>query len=158
MSCAMRQLVEAFRTARDSNALRCAMAKVRDNIRNRDTLIRSRSAHVQPGQNALHLMHVQLPHVISDISGVTGIQILRAIVQGEHDPHPLAAYRHEHCAASEADLANAVTGNYRLEHLFALTQAPEWYDCSHHQLAACDQEIAQQYAAFTPHVDLTETP
>jgi len=97
-------------------------------------------------------------HVLSDIPGVTGLQSIRAIVQGERDPHTLAAYRKEHCATSEADMANAFTGNDRPEHLCALTQARALYDCSHQQLAACDQEIAQQYAAFTPQVDLTDHP
>jgi len=134
------------------------MCALRAYIRHRDTLIRSRSAHVQPRQKALHLMHVQLPHVISDITGVTGLQIIRAIVRGEHDPHTLAAYRNEHCAKSEEDIAKAFTGNYRPEHLFALKQALELYDFYNHQLAACDQEIAQKYAAFTPQVDLTAQP
>lgn len=134
------------------------MCALRAYIRHRDTLIRYRSAHVQQMQKALHLMHVQLPTVISDITGVTGLQIIRAIVQGEHDPHTLAAYRNAHGATSEEDMAKALTGNYRPEHLFALKQALELYDCSNQPLAACDHEIAQKYAAFTPQVDLTAQP
>jgi len=134
------------------------MCALRAYIRHRDTLIRYRSAHVQHMQKALHLMNVQLPNVISDITGVTGLQIIRAIVQGEHDPHTLAAYRNEHCAKSEEDIAKALTGNYRPEHLFALKQALELYDFYNQQLAACDQEIAQKYAACKPQVDLTAQP
>ena len=134
------------------------LCALRASIRHRDTLIRSRSAHGPPRQKALLLMHVPLTNVISDITGVTGLQILRAMVQGEHDPHTLAAYRNAHGATSEEDMANAFTGNYRPEHLFALTQALELYDFYTQQLTAWDQEIAQTYAAFTPQVDLTETP
>ena len=103
-------------------------------------------------------MNVQLTNVISDITGVTGLQIIRAIVRGERAPYTLAAYRHEHCAKSEEDIANALTGNYRPEHLFALTQALELYDFYHQQITACDQEIAPKYAAFKPPVDLTAQP
>jgi hypothetical protein len=134
------------------------MCALRASIRHRDTLIRSRAAHVQPRQKALHLMHVPLTNVISDITGVTGLQIIRAMVRGERDPHTLAAYRNEHCATSEEDMAKAFTGNDRPEQLFVLTQALELYDFYNQQITACDQEIEQTYAAFTPQVDLTETP
>ena len=107
-------------------------------------------------QKALHLMHVPLPQVISDITGVTGRQIIRAMVRGERDPHLLAAYRNEHCAKSEEDMATALTGNYRPEQLFALTQALALYDFYHQQITACDHEMAQKYAAFQPQIDLTE--
>jgi len=134
------------------------MCALRAYIRQRDTLIRYRSAHVQPRQKALLLMNVQLTNVISDITGVTGLQILRAIVRGEHDPHTLAAYRNAHGAKSEEDIAKAFTGNDRPAPLCALTQALELYDFYNQQLTACDQEIAQKYAAFTPQVDLTAQP
>lgn len=101
---------------------------------------------------------MQLPNVLSDITGVTGLQIIRAIVHGEHAPHTLAASRNEPCAKSEEDIAKAVTGNYRPDHLFALTPALELYDFDNHQITACDQEIEQKYAAFKPQVDLTAQP
>ena len=134
---------------------RCAL---RAYIRHRDTVIRYRSAPVQHMPNALHLMNVPLPQVISDITGVTGLQIIRARVRGECDPHLLAAYRNEHCATSADDMATALTGNYRPEQLFALTQALALYDFYNQQITACDHEIAQKYAAFTPQIDRTEPP
>ena len=76
-------------------------------IRHRDTLLRYRSAPVQPLQNALHLMTVQWTTVISDITGVTGLQIIRAMVQGARDPHTRAAYRNAHGAKSEEAMAHA---------------------------------------------------
>jgi hypothetical protein len=90
----------SFRPDEDLCALRAY-------IRHRDTLIRYRSAHVPHRQKALHLMHVPLTNVISDITGVTGLQIIRAMVPGERDPHTLAAYRNEPCATSEEDMAHA---------------------------------------------------
>ena len=104
------------------------MCAVRAYIRHRDPLIRYRSAHVQHMPKALHLLHVQLTNVISDITGVTGLQIIRAMVQGERDSHMLAAYRNAPCAQSEEDMSNAFTGHYRPEHLFALKQALALHD------------------------------
>ena len=79
-------------------------------------------------QKALHLMNVQLTNVISDITGQTGMLIIRAIVAGEHDPVLLARYRDPRCASSQEEIAKALTGSYRPEHLFALQQALELYD------------------------------
>jgi len=109
-------------------------------------------------QQAWHLLHVQLPNVRSDSTGLTGLPILRAMVRGERDPHTLAAYRHAHGATSEEAMANAFTGNYRPAHLVARTQALELSDFYHQHITACDQAIAQQYAAFTPQVDRTQQP
>ncbi len=126
--------------------------------RHRDNLIRYRSAHIQHMQKALHLMNVQLTNVISDITGATGMAIIRAILRGERDPQQLARYRNEHCAKSEAEIAKSLEGNYRPEHLFALKQAVELYDFYNQQIAACDKELEARYAAFTPRVDIDAQP
>lgn len=131
---------------------------LRADIRHRDTLIRYRSAHVQPMQKALHLMNVQLPNVSSDSTGVTGIQIIRARVRGEHAPLTRAAYRNAPGAKREEDSANAFAGSSRAEHLFARKPALELSDGYPQQITACDQEIAQTYAAITPQVDLPAQP
>jgi hypothetical protein len=68
-------------------------------------------------------MNVQVTQVVSDITGQTGLAIIRAIVAGERDPQVLAQWRHRRCHASEAAMANALTGHYRPEHGFALKQA-----------------------------------
>jgi transposase len=134
------------------------MAALRAYIRHRDNLIRYRSAHIQHMQKALHLMNVQLTNVISDITGQTGMQIIRAIVAEEHDPVTLAQYRDPRCKSSEVEIAKALTGNYRDEHLFALTQALELYDFYDQQIQACDAEIEQKYAAFKPVIDIETQP
>jgi len=134
------------------------MCELRSYIRHRNNLIRYRSAHIQHMQKALHLMNVQLPHVISDITGQTGMQIIRAIVAGEHDPVRLARYRDPRCASSETEIAKALTGNYRPEHLFALQQSLELYDVYNQQIRACDREIEQKYAAIEPVIDIEADP
>ncbi len=89
-------------------------------LRHRTTLIESAGALVQRMQKALVQMNVQLPLVVSDITGVTGLRILRDIVAGQRDPQQLAHHRDYRCHASEAEIVAALTGNYRPEHLFAL--------------------------------------
>jgi hypothetical protein len=118
-----------------------AIAALRAYLRHRETLVQSAATHVQRMQKALVQMNLQLPVVISDISGVTGLRILRAIVAGQTDPHALAQHRDARCRASEAEITAALTGHYRPEHLFVLQQNLELFDAYHRQLAACDVAI-----------------
>jgi hypothetical protein len=97
-------------------------------LRHRDTLIQTAGAHVQRMQKALVQMNVQLPLVVSDITGITGLRILRDIVAGRTDPHALAQHRDYRCHASEAEIVAALTGNYRPEHVFGLRQNLEAFD------------------------------
>jgi hypothetical protein len=92
-------------------------------------------------QKALTQMNLQLHHVLSDVTGVTGMAIVRDILKGVRDPHVLAAHRHGGCKASEQEIAAALTGNYRLEHLFALRQNFEAFEFHQRQNADCDQAI-----------------
>ena len=134
------------------------MAALRSYIRHRDNLTRYRSDHIQHMQKALHLMNLLLPKVVTDITGKTGMQIIRALVAGEHDPVKLAQYRDPRCKSSQDEIAKALTGNYRPEHLFALQQALELYDFYNQQIEACDIEIEQKYAAFKPVIDIEDNP
>lgn len=129
------------------------MVVLRSYLRQRAMLIEHRAAHIQHMQKALQQMNVQLTQVLSDISGVTGLAIIRAIVAGEHDPAKLAQLRHGRCRRSKADIAKALTGHYRPEHVFALRQALALYDAYTAQLTECDQQIEQQYSAFKPRFD-----
>ena len=127
---------------------------LRGYLRHRTTLIESAGALVQRMQKALVQMNVQLPLVVSDITGLTGLRILRDIVAGQRDPQQLARHRNYRCHASEAELVAALTGNYRPEHLFALQQNLELFDFYQRQLAACDDAVevhlAQLAATTTP--------
>jgi transposase len=126
---------------------------LRSYLRQRAMLIEHRAAHIQHMQKALQQMNVQLTQVLSDISGVTGLAIIRAIVAGQRDPAQLAQLRHGRCQRSAADIAKALTGHYRAEHVFALKQALALYDAYTAQLAECDRQIEQQYSAFKPRFD-----
>jgi transposase len=126
------------------------MRALRAYLRHRSTLIEHRAAHIQHMQKALQQMNVLLPLVLKDITGVTGLAIIRAIVNGEQDPHRLAALRDPRCASSEAVIAHALTGTYRSEHLFALKQALALYDFYTTQIRECDAEVERLLAELTP--------
>jgi transposase len=134
------------------------MCSLRAYLRQRDNLIRYRSGHIQHMQKALHQMNIQLTNVISDITGQTGMQIIRAIGAGEHEPVKLAQYRNPRCRSSQSEIAKSLEGHYKAEHLFALQQALEGYDFYTQQIKACDLQIEQKYQAFKPQVDLEVEP
>lgn len=127
-----------------------AVCGLRELIRQRDMLISYRSSHIQHMQKALEQMNLKLTSVVSDITGVTGLTIIRAILTGERNPQTLAAYRHPSCAHSESEIAKALDGNYRAEHLFTLKQAVELYDFYTVQIQTCDEVIEAKYSDFTP--------
>lgn len=122
---------------------------LRGYLRHRATLIESAGAIVQRMQKALVQMNVQLPLVVSDITGVTGLRILRDIVAGHRDPHHLATHRDYRCHASEAEIVAALTGNYRPEHVFVLQQNVELFDAYQRHLTACDAAIEAHLAQLT---------
>jgi transposase len=109
-------------------------------------------------QKALNLMNLHLTNVISDITGVTGMKIVRAIVAGEREPKVLAQYRDPNCKNSEEVIAKSLEGNYSSEHLFVLQQALELYDIYTAKIRVCDDEIEQLYGAFEPQVDIVSKP
>jgi transposase len=131
---------------------------LRSYLRHRATLIESTGALVQRMQKALVQMNVQLPLVISDITGVTGLRILRDIVAGQRDPVHLAQHRDDRCRASEAEIVAALTGNYRPEHLFVLQQNLELFDAYQRQLTACDTAIEAQLTRLTATASTPSTP
>jgi transposase len=83
----------------------------------------------------------QLHHVVADITGSTGLRIIRAILAGGRDPVVLACLRHYSCRSSAETIAKALTGSYRTEHLFALEQALALDDVYHEKASACDVRI-----------------
>lgn len=131
----------SFRPKADIVALRAYM-------RHRERMLEYAASHVQHMQKALMQMNLQLHHVVSDITGVTGMKILRAIVAGERDPHVLATHRDRRCKASANTISEALTGNYRPEHVFALRQALELYDAYQDKVLDCDKEIERGVRAL----------
>jgi transposase len=118
-----------------------AIAVLRAYLRHRETLGQSAATHVQRMQKALVQMNLQLPNVISDITGVTGLRMVRDIVAGQTDPHALAQHRDGRCRASEAEIVAALTRHDRPEPLFVLQQNLELFDAYQRQVAACDAAI-----------------
>jgi transposase len=127
-----------------------AICALRSYLRHRANLIQHRAAHIQHLQKALLQMNVQLTQVLKDITGVTGLAIIRAIVAGERDPVQLAQLRDCRCASDEAAIAKALTGNYRAEHLFALKQALALYDFYTTQVRECDAELECLFSLLPP--------
>jgi hypothetical protein len=99
-------------------------------------------------QKALEQMNVKLTQVASDITGVTGMLIITAILEGERDPIKLAQLRDPRCRHSEDDIALAVQGTWRPEHLFALRQADDLYQFHHGQIGECDEQVEVELANF----------
>lgn len=97
-------------------------------IRHRDKLVEDAAMYTQRMQKALTLMNLQLHNVISDVTGLTGMTILREIASGETNPATLARHRDRRCKATEQEIAASLTGSYREEHLFVLRQTLEVYD------------------------------
>jgi len=131
---------------------------LRSYLRHRDTLIKSASTHILRMQKALIEMNLQLHQVISDITGTTGMRILRAIVAGERNPQVLAAMKDRRIKAAPEAIAAALTGDYRDEHLFILKQELHLYEIYQQQIAACDGEIEQLLNTFTTKVDPETNP
>ena len=135
-------LTQAFRPAKD-------IASLRSYWRQREGIVDSCSRQVLLMHKALEQMNVQLHKAVSDVTGQTGMRILRAIVSGERDVHALARLRDRRVKATEEEVARALEGTYREEHMFALTQALEAFDFFQQQLMACDQAL-ERYLAQLP--------
>lgn len=127
-------------------------------LRQRADLLTHRAAHIQHMQKALAQMNVQLTQAVKDITGVTGLAIIRAIVAGERDPQRLAALRQPGVKQTEAQIAQALTGHYRPEHVFALKQALALYDFYTQQVAECDAEIERQFSNLKPTLPPDDLP
>ncbi len=117
------------------------IVSLRAYLRHRGKLIEGAASHIRRMQKVLVQMNLLLHNVISDITGVTGMRILRDIVAGVTDPMALAAHRDYRCRASVEQIAASLTGNYRAEHLFVLRQNLELFDTFQRQIQTCDGEI-----------------
>jgi transposase len=132
---------------------------VRAVMRQRDTLLTEQTSWVQRMQKALVQMNIQLTEVLSDIMGMSGQAIVRAIVGGERNPQVLAKLRHRSIKASDEAVIKALTGNWRDEHLFVLGQALAMYDDIGRHLAECDAKLNTLLAnRRRGHVDIGQAP
>jgi transposase len=111
--------------------------------RQRNDLVQSAGRHIQRMQKALTQMNIQLANVLSDVSGMTGQAIIKAILAGERDPHKLAAFRDHRVKASEEEIARSLEGNWEEDVLFVLKQEQDGYEFCQKQMAECDQRLEQ---------------
>jgi len=133
----------SFRPQADLVALRTL-------LRHRAQLVEHRSPHIQHMQKALLQMNIQLTQAVTDVMGMTGQMIIRAILSGLRDPEQLASLRDPGCKHSEEEIAKALTGTWREEHLYVLKQSLELYDFYTEKIEACDKEINRQYGMVRP--------
>lgn len=144
-------LAASFRPADDICVLRSYW-------RHRDSLVRYAAAHSQHMQKALEQMNIQLHKVISDITGVTGLRIIDAILAGQRDRRALAALKDYRIASSQETIAKALDGDYRPEHLFALRQARDLYQVYRQKISECDTHIEQYLTQLDSKVDPIAKP
>lgn len=142
-------LVSSFRPAD-------AICVVRGYVRQRDTLRDESCRHVLRMQKALEQMNVQLHKVVSDVTGETGMAIIKAILGGERDGVKLAKLRNYRCKQSEEQIAQALVGDFRDELLFCLRQEFDAYDFVQKQIANCDEEILTRLKSFEAKVEPAE--
>ncbi len=131
---------------------------LRHYLRQRAELVRNGARHIQHMQKALEQMNLKLPEVLSDITGLTGRQIIQAILAGERDPLTLARLRDKHCQNSADTIARALRGNWRPEALFALQQAWDSWQHYQEQLRAVEDVIAKQLHYMKKSPDLPPLP
>lgn len=123
---------------------------LRSYMRQRENLIKFSSTTVRHMQKALSQMNIHLSNVLSDIAGLTGMAIIRAILAGVYDPKELAKFRHKNCKQPQDIIEKSLTGNYRSEHLFSLQQALETFDFYQKQILECDKQIEVVLARLIP--------
>ena len=111
--------------------------------RQRNDLVQAGARHIQRIQKALTQMNIQLANVLSDVSGMTGQTIIKAILGGERDPHKLAAFRDPRVKASEEQIARSLEGHWQNDLLFVLKQEQDGYEFCQQQMVECDRRLEQ---------------
>lgn len=121
---------------------------LRSFVRQRDNIIKGASTHILRMQKCLTEMNIQLHRVISNITGVTGMRVVKAIIDGEYDPNKLLELKHYQIRCSDEDFVAALTGDYRQEHIFVLKQELEFYEMHQSMLKECDDAIESYYVTL----------
>jgi transposase len=135
-----------------------AVCVVRGYIRHKASLVGESSRHIQRMQKALEQMNVQLHKVVTDITGTTGMAIIRAIVSGERDPKKLASLRNYRCKQSRETIESALVGTWRDEHLFCLSQELAAYEFVQKQIEECDARALEVWQTLEKKADPKDAP
>jgi len=158
MDCQWIQRLHTFGLLSGSFRPEKAICELRAYHRQREMLVSESSKHILHMQKAMTQMNLQLHNVLSDVTGATGIQIIRAIVGGEHDPKKLAIYRDSRCKNPLEIIEKSLEGAYREEHLFSLKQALELYDFYQEKRGDCDEKINHLLQSFEDRSQGAELP
>ena len=151
LDCQWLQQLHSFGLLTKAHRPDAPVCALRELVRLREVTLEERARHAQRMQKALSQMNLQLQSVLSDVCGATGLQIIRAIVGGQHEAQELAKLRNYRVKASAHQLSQALTGSYSPTHLYSLAHELRAYDFCSAQVAALDQEIAQALQAFAQH-------
>ena len=143
------QRLHSYGLLRASFRLKGEIAELRAYLRQRERLLDTAASQIQHMQKAMTEMNLQLHHVVADITGSTGMRMIRAIIAGERNPAVLASMRDKRCHSSGEVIEKALTGHYRAEHLFVLEQAVALYDVYQQKVAACDIRIESVLKALS---------
>jgi transposase len=135
-----------------------AICMLRTLVRDRATLVAESADWLHRMQKSLDQMNVRVHRAVSDIDGVTGMKILRAIAEGERDPMKLAKFRDRRCRKSEAEIANQLTGHWREDHLFSLRQSLQMYDAIRQRVADYEREILRKLAEMQRQESQSQPP
>jgi len=152
------QQLHQYGLLRASFRPREVLVRLRVILRHRERMVEYAASHIQHMQKALMQMNVQLHHVVTDITGVTGLRIVRAICAGERDPAILAQFRDSRCKSSTDVIRAALTGHYRSEQVFALRQALELYDVYQAKIEECDRELETALSQINRDRSVAEEP
>jgi transposase len=158
LDCQWVQQLHTFGLLRGSFRPEAEITTLRTLVRHRDKLVEDAAMVTQRMQKALTLMNLQLHNVISDVTGLTGMAILRDIANGEIDPATLSRHRDRRCKATEQEIAASLTGSYREEHLFVLRQTLEVYDFYREKIERCDDQIEVRLRALEARCEPPATP
>jgi transposase len=157
IDCQWLQLLHACGLLRGSFRPSDDICRLRALIRERNTMIDQRSDWIRRMQKSLDQMNICVHHAVTDITGVTGMAFIRAIVDGERDPRTLAQMRDRRCQKSEEQITDELTGNWRPEHLFNLCQALKMYDQFREAVAEYEAEILAYINTLQPRIDDDES-
>lgn len=127
--------------------------QIRNLARHRGSLLKSASKEVQHMQKAMEQMNIKLTNVISDITGVSGLRIITAILKGEHDVQVLSELADKRCRRSKEEIALSLEGTWDADHLFELKQSYELYQVYQGMVEECDKEIEKLLQGFVSRID-----
>lgn len=150
--CEWLQELHSVGLLRGSFRPKAEIVTMRSYLRHRESLVGTAATCMNRVEKALLQMNLQLHLVLSDLTGETGLRVLRDIVSGEHDPRKLSRHRDARCKASEDEIAGALTGHYRPEYLFVLKQNLDLFDAIQRQIGDCDTEVERHLADLTSRI------